>query len=39
MTQSAHPAGLSMLEKRKIEAEILKEACSLGTTAKAAPQS
>ncbi len=25
MTQSAHPEGLSMLEKRKIEAEILKE--------------
>jgi hypothetical protein len=25
MTQSAHPDGLSMLEKRKIEAEILKE--------------
>jgi hypothetical protein len=24
-TQSAHPEGLSMLEKRKIEAEILKE--------------
>jgi len=25
MTQSLHPEGLSMLEKRKIEAEILKE--------------
>ena len=25
MTQSAHPEGLSMLEKRRIEAEILKE--------------
>jgi hypothetical protein len=25
MTQSPHPEGLSMLEKRKIEAEILKE--------------
>src|ERR1700754_2650970 len=25
MTQPAHPEGLSMLEKRKIEAEILKE--------------
>ena len=25
MTQSAHPEGLSMLDKRKIEAEILKE--------------
>ena len=25
MTESAHPEGLSMLEKRKIEAEILKE--------------
>lgn len=25
MTQAAHPEGLSMLEKRKIEAEILKE--------------
>jgi len=25
MTQSAHPEGLPMLEKRKIEAEILKE--------------
>ena len=25
MSQSAHPEGLSMLEKRKIEAEILKE--------------
>ena len=25
MTQSSHPEGLSMLEKRKIEAEILKE--------------
>ena len=25
MTQSAHPDGLSMLDKRKIEAEILKE--------------
>jgi hypothetical protein len=25
MTQSVHPEGLSMLEKRKIEAEILKE--------------
>jgi hypothetical protein len=25
MTASAHPEGLSMLEKRKIEAEILKE--------------
>ena len=25
MTQSTHPEGLSMLEKRKIEAEILKE--------------
>ena len=25
MSQSAHPDGLSMLEKRKIEAEILKE--------------
>src|SRR5881394_380810 len=25
MTQSAHPDGLSMLEKRRIEAEILKE--------------
>jgi hypothetical protein len=25
MSQSAHPEGLSILEKRKIEAEILKE--------------
>jgi hypothetical protein len=25
MAQPAHPEGLSMLEKRKIEAEILKE--------------
>src|SRR4051812_1733021 len=25
MTQPAHPEGLAMLEKRKIEAEILKE--------------
>ena len=25
MTKSAHPEGLSMLEKRTIEAEILKE--------------
>jgi hypothetical protein len=25
MSQSAHPEGLSMLEKRRIEAEILKE--------------
>ena len=25
MTQPAHPEGLSMLEKRRIEAEILKE--------------
>jgi hypothetical protein len=38
MTQFTHPEGLSMLEKRQIEAEILKEVCSLGKQ-KGAPQS